>query len=73
MAGPSRSSSNNQWRGGAKVVFKPELGHRVDEAGGHVQPEASLADAVVVGEGGSCENLHPVPALTLASCPALKE
>merc|ERR1719184_638151 len=51
MASPSSSSSNNRRRGGAKVVGKPKLGHRVDEPGRHVQPEAPLAGPVVVGEG----------------------
>merc|ERR1719370_1202459 len=51
MASPSSSSSNNRRRGGAKVVGEAELGHRVDEPGRHVQPEAPLAGAVVVGEG----------------------
>ena len=50
-AGSRSSSSNYRWRGGAKVVSKPKLGHRVDEPGGHVEPEAPLAGAVVVGEG----------------------
>ena len=51
MPGPGSSCSHNGRRGGSKIVSKAELGHRVDEPGGHVEPEAPLAGAVVVGEG----------------------
>ena len=51
VPGPSSSRSHNGRWSGSKIVSKAELGHRVDEPGGHVEPEAPLAGAVVVGEG----------------------
>ena len=51
VPGPSSSCSHNGRWSGSKIVSKAELGHRVDEPGGHVEPEAPLAGAVVVGEG----------------------
>ena len=51
MSSPSSSCSNNWWRGCAKIRGQAKLCHRVDEAGGHIQPQAPLTGAVVVREG----------------------
>ena len=51
MAGPGRPGRHRGGGGGPQVVGPAQGLHGVDEPGGHVDAEAPLAGAVVVGEG----------------------